>query len=405
MGVARLSKKCVVLGVTGGIAAYKAVELARRLTQEGYRVKTVMTEHATQLVTPLTFRTVTGEEVGVSLFASQSSPVYHITLAREADVVVVAPATANIIAKMAVGIADDLLSTTLLSTTAPIVLAPAMNTSMLEHPATRENLRVLRERGVTVVGPASGSLACGEEGEGRMVEPEEILRVVREKLGGGNLLQNVRILITAGGTREPIDAVRFIGNYSSGKMGFALAEEARDWGASVTLISGPTLLEPPEGMRFFQVQTAEEMYHLVLREAEEAEVVIKAAAVADFAPVTTYPGKVKKEEADLVIELKRTPDILAELGRRKRPGQILVGFSAETGGILEHSREKMKRKNLDMVIANDVSRRDSGFASDYNRAWVIIGEGEAEELPLMRKRELARIVLERVLQLRRARET
>ncbi len=394
-------KRCILLGVTGGIAAYKSVELARRLVQEGYRVKTVMTEHATELVTPLTFRTVTGEEVSVRLYEDGGSPIRHLSLAQEADLVVVAPATANIIAKMATGIADDLLSTTLLSATSPVIVAPAMNTEMYRHPATQANLRILEERGVTVVGPASGALACGAEGVGRMVEPDELLAVIREKLAVEKILHNVNILVTAGGTREPIDAVRYIGNYSTGKMGFALAEEARERGAQVTLVSGPTMLKPPVGVNFHQVDTAEEMYRKVLEEAEEAQVIIKAAAVADFAPVKVHPGKVKKAGAELSIELKRTPDILAELGRRKKPGQILVGFSAETEDLLENSLKKLKEKNLDMIVANDISRKDSGFASDYNQAVIITAKGSREELPLLSKRKLAAEVLERVVRLKK----
>lgn len=395
-----MGSKCIVLGVSGGVAAYKAVDLARRLTRSGYRVKTIMTEHATRMVTPLTFESVTGEEVATSLFREGGQPMYHISLAQEARLVVVAPATANILAKMAAGIADDLLSTTLLATRAPVLVAPAMNTSMYLHPATRHNLSVLRARGIKVIGPATGSLACGEEGEGRMVEPDEILEAVRRELEERESLRGVKVVVTAGGTREPLDAVRFLGNRSSGKMGFALAEAARMEGAEVVLISGPTWLESPPGVSIRMVETAREMYESVLTEAEDAEVVIKAAAVADFTPASPRTGKVKKEEAELTLELARTPDILAELGARKRPGQILVGFSAETDQVLKNALAKLRRKNLDLMVANDVSRSDAGFDVDSNQAVILAADGTEQELPLMSKAELARIVVERVVELR-----
>ena len=395
-----MPERCIVLGVTGGIAAYKAVDLARRLVGEGYRVKAVMTANATRLVAPLTFESVTGEEAAVSLWREGGRPMHHISLAQEADLVLVAPATADIIAKMAAGIADDLLSTTLLSIRCPVIVAPAMNTAMYDHPATRHNLSVLRERGVTVVGPASGSLACGEEGEGRMVEPQELVEAVAGALAGRRGLRGVKVLVTAGGTREPLDAVRYLGNRSSGKMGFALAEAALRQGAEVVLVSGPTWLEPPPGAAFRPVETARQMYDRVLEEARDAGVIIKAAAVSDFAPAKVFSGKVSKEEAELTLELERTPDILAELGSRKRPGQVLVGFSAETGRVLENAAAKMARKNLDLVVANDVSRPDAGFEADTNRACLLSAGGSVEELPLMSKEELARIVLERVVEMR-----
>jgi len=391
-----MSSSCVVLGVSGGIAAYKAVELARRLTQEGYRVKVVMTEHATRLVAPLTFESVTGQEVSVSLWREPGKPMHHISLAREADLILVAPATANIIAKMACGLADDLLSTTLMAARCPVLVAPAMNSAMFRHPATRHNLEVLRERGVEVLGPASGSLACGEEGEGRMLEVEELLESVRRRLGAGSDLAGVKVLVTAGGTREPLDAVRFLGNRSTGKMGFALAEEAARRGAEVVLVSGPTWLEPPAGVTFIPVETAREMLEAVLAEAADAGVVIKAAAVADFAPVRVCEGKLKKERAELLLELKRNPDILAELGRRKRPGQILVGFAAETEELTRNALEKLVSKNLDMIVANDISAPGCGFASEDNRGVLLFSDGKSEELPLMSKREMAEIIVDRV---------
>ncbi len=395
-----MGNNCVVLGVTGGIAAYKAADLARRLSKSGYRIKTVMTENATRFVTPLTFESVTGEEVATSLFREGLKPMYHISLAQEADLVVVAPATANIIAKMAAGIADDLLSTTLLSTRAPILLAPAMNSTMYLHPATQANLSVLRGRGVRIIGPGSGLLACGEEGEGRMADPEEIMAAVSEELEGRQALHGIRVLVTAGGTREPLDAVRFLGNRSSGKMGFAIAEAARQEGAQVVLVSGPTWLEPPCGVEYIPVETARQMHDVVLDRAKDAEVVVKAAAVADFRPVHTQVGKVKKDQAGLVLELERTPDILAELGAVKRPGQVLVGFSAETETVVENALDKLRRKNLDLIVANDVSRSDAGFAVETNQAVIISADGATQELPLMTKAELAREIIVRVVEVR-----
>ncbi len=392
-----MSERCIVLGVSGGIAAYKAVELARRLTREGYRVKTVMTEHATRLVAPLTFESVTGQEVSVSLWKEPGKPMHHISLAREAELILVAPATANLIAKMASGIADDLLSTTLLAAECPVMVAPAMNAAMFRHPATRHNLEVLKKRGVEVLGPASGPLACGEEGEGRMLEAEELLEAVKRRLAIRMDMAGVRVLVTAGGTREPLDAVRFLGNRSTGKMGFALAEAASRRGAEVVLVSGPTWLDPPPGVTFIPVETAREMMEAVLSEADKAEAVIKAAAVADFAPVRVREGKIKKERAELLLELERTPDILAELGGRKRPGQVLVGFAAETEELLENAREKMRRKNLDMVVANDVSAEGCGFASDDNRATLLFPDGTCEELPRMSKKRLAEEIMDRVV--------
>lgn len=391
-----MSSRCVVLGVCGGIAAYKTVELARRLTKEGYRVKVVMTDHATRLIAPLTFESVTGQEVSVSLWREPGRPMHHISLAREADLILVAPATANIIAKMACGLADDLLSTTLLAATCPVLVAPAMNAAMFGHPATRHNLEVLRERGVEILGPASGSLACGEEGEGRMVEVEELLVEVKRRLGEKADLAGVKVLVTAGGTREPLDAVRFLGNRSTGKMGFALAEAAARRGAEVVLVSGPTWLEPPPGVAFIPVETAGEMMEAVLTRAAEVQVVIKAAAVADFAPVRIGEGKIKKDRAELMLELRRNPDILAELGRRKLPGQILVGFAAETEDLVRNAREKMDRKNLDMIVANDLSAPGCGFASDDNRAVLLFSDGSSEDLPLMSKKEMAEVILDRV---------
>lgn len=384
---------CIVVGVTGGIAAYKAIEVVRQLNLLGFNVKVVMTKHATQLVGPATFRAISGNPVALSLFEEGSGPMQHISLSHEADLVLVVPATANILAKMAHGLADDLLSTALLATRAPILVAPAMNDHMWRHPATQENIRTLRERGIQVIGPACGYLACGGTGEGRMVETLEIVDAALAILGLERRLEGVNVLVTAGGTREPLDPVRFLGNRSSGKMGYALAEAAKSMGADVTLVSGPTALETPRGVQLVMVETAQEMEREVSTLAPACSVVVMAAAVADFSPALASGEKIKKLGKDiLTIELKRTPDILRGLGENKRPGQILVGFAAETEGLREHARKKLEEKNLDLIVANDVSSRGSGFESDYNQAVLLFRDGREVKLSLMPKRDLASLV-------------
>jgi phosphopantothenoylcysteine decarboxylase/phosphopantothenate--cysteine ligase len=388
---------CVVLGVTAGIAAYKAVEVARQLVSRGIAVKVIMTEKARHLVGPSTFRAVTGNPVAISLFDDPGSPMKHISLAREADVVVVAPATANLLAKMAHGLADDLLSTTLLATRAPVVVAPAMNAAMYRHPATQENLRKLRERGIMVVGPEEGFLACGEEGEGRMSEPSRIVDAVLALLRGGRQLEGRRVLVTAGGTREPFDPVRYVGNRSSGKMGFALAEVASRRGAEVHLVSAPTALEPPPGVDLVKVETAEEMREEVMRLAPEMDVVVMAAAVADYAPEQSSVEKIKKEgQEELVMRLRRTPDILQELLERRRGGQIIVGFAAETGNLEEKALSKIRSKKVDLLVANDVTRPGCGFGSDHNQALLVFRDGRMKETDLMPKEDLAALIWDEV---------
>ncbi len=393
-----VDKKCVLLGVTGGIAAYKSVDIARRLSQRGFRVKVVMTDSATRLVAPLTFRTLTGERVGTSLFEGNDDPIYHISLAQEADLALVAPATANIIAKMARGIADDLLSTTLLATEAPIIVAPAMNEVMYRHPATQENLEILRSRGITIIGPGTGDLACLDVGEGRMVEPEEIVAEVLARLEGPLDLAGRKILVTAGGTREPLDAVRFIGNRSSGKMGYAMAGEAARRGADVLLITAPASVETPAGVEVVRVTTAEEMAEQVKQRAPEFDAIVMAAAVADFKPAASRADKIKKEDAALELELERTEDILKSLGGMKRKGQVLVGFSAETDDLLENSRRKLEAKNLDLIVANDVSGTDAGFEADNNQGYLIELSG-ITELPMQSKQAMAGQILDRLREL------
>lgn len=388
------------MGVTAGIAAYKAVEVARQLVSRGITVKVIMTERARNLVGPSTFRAITGNPVAISLFDDPESPMKHISLAREADVVVVAPATANLLAKMAHGLADDLLSTTLLATRAPVVVAPAMNAAMFRHPATQENLEKLRQRGVVVVGPEEGYLACGEEGEGRMSEPSSIVDAVLDLLRGGRQLEGKKVLVTAGGTREPFDPVRFVGNRSSGKMGFALAEVAKRKGAEVYLVSAPASLAPPEGVTLIRVETAEEMRDEVMKLAPDVDVVVMAAAVADYTPEGFSEEKIKKDgQEELVIRLRRTPDILKELLENRKRDQIIVGFAAETGNLREKALSKIESKRVDLLVANDVTRPGCGFGSDYNQALLVFPDGRTKETDLMPKEDLAMLIWDEVARL------
>jgi len=384
----------VVLGVTGGIGAYKACELARELMRRGMRVKTVMTAAAQRFVTPLTFRTLTGEPVAVSMWDDPTQRVHHVSLAQEADVVVIAPCTANVIAKVAHGRADDLLTTTVLATEAPIVVAPAMNTHMWVKDVTQANVTTLRERGVVFVEPESGELACGDVGEGRLADVRLIADAVERECVRARSLEGVRVLVTAGPTREPIDAVRFIGNRSSGRQGYAIAEEAAKRGATVTLVSGPTELPDPFGATTVRVGTAAEMLDAVDAAYGAADVVVAAAAVADFRPVAPVDRKIKKDSAPDSVALERTVDILASLGARK-DGRVLVGFAAETGETIAAARGKLQAKNLDLVVANDVTEPGAGFETRTNRVTLVSAEG-AEELPLMDKRAVARAILDRV---------
>jgi phosphopantothenoylcysteine decarboxylase/phosphopantothenate--cysteine ligase len=389
----------VVLGVTGGIGAYKACELARELMRRGMRVKTVMTAAAQRFVTPLTFRTLTGEPVGVSLWDDPSQRVHHISLAEEADVMVIAPCTANVIAKLASGRADDLLTTTALATEAPLVVAPAMNTRMWLKEVTQRNVAVLAARGAVIVEPVTGDLACGEVGEGRLADVGAIADAVEREAARVRSLAGVRALVTAGPTREAIDAVRFIANRSSGRQGYAIAEEAARRGAEVTLVSGPTALPDPFGVRTIRVESAAEMLAAVDAEFETTDVVIAAAAVADLRPAAPVRGKIKKSEAPGSIALENTVDILAALGARKGR-RTLVGFAAEAGDPVPSAREKLASKNLDLIVANDVTAPDAGFDVATNRV-TLIDSGATTELPLMDKAAVARAVLDRVEALRR----
>ena len=392
----------IILGVTGCIAAYKAAEVLRQLQQRGAEVRVIMTRHACEFVRPLTFEALSRSPVVTDMFAlGLNLPVKHIELARWADLLLVAPATANTLAKFAHGLADDFLSTIHLALQCPVVVAPAMDHEMWLHPTTQENIERLRRRGVVIIEPESGYLASGIEGEGRLADPVVIADRVMDVLSSRHRVRDFlgqRVLVTAGPTCEDIDPVRFITNRSSGKMGYALAEAALRRGAQVTLITGPTSLAPPPGAEVVRVRRAQEMYEAVLRHVEAATLVIKAAAVADYRPTSTRPTKLKKGTARLLVELEPTTDILAELGKRKG-SRILVGFAAETENLIENGKEKLQRKNLDLIVVNDVSREDVGFGSDFNAALLIDRSGTVVELPLMSKREMAERILDHVKRL------
>jgi len=395
-------QKTVVLGVTGGIACYKAVELVRLLVQEGFTVQVVMTRGASEFVTPLTFQALSGRPVATETFnLVQESEIGHIHLADEADVLVIAPATANAIGKLAAGIADDLLTTVVMATQAPVLIAPSMNVHMYEHPIFQENLRKLRRTGYHLMEPGAGYLACGYEGKGRLPEPEQILEEIRGLCVEKDLAEE-RLLITAGPNQEPLDPVRYISNRSSGKMGYALARQAKRRGADVTLVSGPTALQPPSGVRFIRVTTAEEMREAVLREFPRATTVIMAAAVSDYRPAEFESRKIKRKEGTLRIHLKPNPDILKELGMRKS-GQLLIGFAAETEDLVANAQKKLREKNLDLIVANNVAQAGSGFDVDTNAATLLDRNGYHQALPLMTKEELAGRIYDHLLSLRRER--
>jgi phosphopantothenoylcysteine decarboxylase / phosphopantothenate---cysteine ligase len=385
----------VVLGVTGGIAAYKAVEVCRRLVDAGAHVVPVLTDDAQRFVGALTFSALASEPARTSLFEG-ADPIPHTRLGRHADLIVIAPATAKLIGKYTHGISDDLLTATLLATRAPVLLAPAMHTEMWEHAAVQDNLRVLRGRGVHVVDPEEGRLAGGDVGPGRLADPERIVAAAAAVLAAAGDLGGVRALVTAGGTKEPIDPVRFVGNRSSGKMGYALAEEAARRGAAVTLVT--TIGRPPQtsGVETVRVETAEEMATAVLSREAESDLVVMAAAVADFRPKAVADEKLKKRDGVPELVLEPTPDILAELGERKQPGQVVVGFAAETERVREHAAEKLAAKRVDVIVANDVSAPNTGFEVDTNQAILLYSSGSWEETPLLDKRELAGLILDRV---------
>ena len=396
-----LQGKSVVLGLSGGIASYKGAELVRALVKDNARVRVIMTRGAQEFVTPLTLQTLSGSPVATDTFdLTQESEIGHIQLADSADVLVVAPATANVIAKLAHGIADDLLTTVALATRAPIVVAPAMNVNMYRNPVVQENLERLRRRGVRLVAPEEGLLACGYDGPGRLASELALLEGIKAALTPQSL-DGERVLVTAGPTREAIDPVRFVSNRSSGKMGFAVAASALRRGAEVVLVTGPTALEAPPGIERVPVTTAAEMREAVLGREPWATVVVMTAAVADYRVANPARQKIKKNDSTLSLTLERTGDILSEVGARRRPDRLLVGFAAETDHGVEHARRKLREKRLDLIVLNDVSQEDAGFDVDTNRVWLIGSEGETEGWPLLDKDEVAERLMERVAAMRK----
>ena len=399
-------KHRVALGVTGGIAAYKAIEVLRGLQRAGCEVRVAMTRHACEFIQPLTFRSLSGSYVLVDDYAPDNpDPIAHITFSQTIDLLIVAPATANTLAKFANGVADDFLTSTYLACTAPVLVAPAMNTTMLEHPATQRNLEKLRADGVRIIEPDEGEMACGTIGPGRLSEPERIVAAALEVLqsrGPAADLAGERILITAGATREPIDPVRFISNRSSGRMGFAIAKAAHARGAEVTIVSGITSVAAPAGARVINSMTASEMHRAVMERAGDATIFIAAAAVADYATAEASNQKMKKANDTLELTLQRTPDILREVARARRNGQLIIGFAAETENLLENAWEKLISKDLDAIVANDVSTADGGFDSANNAIAILFRDRpDTIELPLMPKEEAAHRILDELVKLRK----
>lgn len=386
----------ILLGVTGSIAAYRACDVARELMHRGYTVRVVMTHSATRLIAPATFEALTGHPVVADVFDEpERGQIAHIRLAQDSDLVLIAPATAHTIARLALGLADDMLTTICLATRAPILIAPAMNPAMWTHPATQSHVRTLQERGVQFIDPTYGIMACGDEGWGKIADTPTIVEAVIARLSQSESLKGVRVLITAGPTYEPIDPVRFIGNRSSGKMGYAVAEAARQRGAEVTLISGPTALPDPFGVQVIRVQTAQQMYEAVLEHFESCAIFIATAAVADYRPEVALPRKRKRGSRAWTLRLVPNPDILGTVAQRKG-NRLVVGFAAETDKVLEHAREKLLRKNLDLLAVNDVLEPGSGFEVDTNRLTLLYADGRVEALPQMSKRACADALMERV---------
>jgi len=390
--------KNVLIGVTGGIAAYKVAELARMLVRGGVNVKVIMTSAGQQFVTPLTFRTITGNPVATSMWSDPASPLPHISLSEEADLILVAPATANVIAKYAKGFADDLLSTTLLAARGTVIIAPAMNTRMYLHPSTQENIAALRKRGVVIVEPGEGELACGDEGIGRMAEPSEVMEVLECELRRTSDLADKRLVITAGATREHLDPVRFISNPSTGRMGFAIAERASRRGAVVVLVCGPNSLACPAGVKLVQVVSAAEMKQAVIDNLPGADALVMAAAVADFRPAARMPKKIKKRDGIPEIMLEPTEDII-NVAKKTKSKCLVVGFAAETDNVVENARKKLTEKGMGLVVANRVGEPDSGFGTDTNMAAVISPGDEKVELAMVSKSELAELLLDRIAEM------
>ncbi len=415
----------IALGVTGGIAAYKAAELLRCLQEDGLEVQVIMTHAAREFVTPLTFEALSGRKVITDLFPSSApgasalalggssqeiiqaeptteSAIEHIAVAQSIEALVIAPATADVLAKMAHGLADDFLTTVYLATRAPVIVAPAMNINMWQHEATQENIAILRQRGLKIIEPESGYLACGMVGAGRLAAIESIVQAVRETLGIRRDLQNETLLVTAGPTHEPIDLVRHLSNRSSGKMGYALAEAGRRRGARVLLVSGPTHLAPPAGVQLERVKTSEEMAEAVLSRLDSATMVIMAAAVADYQPVSIFQGKMKKNSRAFSLELKPTRDILAEIAERRRPHQLVVGFAAESDHLLENAAEKMRAKRTDLMVANDITQEGAGFDGDTNIITLLFPDGRTKSFEKMSKFQAANRVLDELVAMRKS---
>lgn len=396
-----LKGKTVVLGVTGGIAAYKIANLASMLVKQHANVRVIMTQNATNFITPTTFETLTGKKCLVDTFDRNFEfQVEHVSLAKQADIFMIAPATANVIAKVAHGLADDMLTTTFLACRSPKYIVPAMNTQMYENPITQDNLNICRKYGMYVIEPASGYLACGDTGAGKMPEPEVLLQYILKEVQYEKDLKGKKILVTAGPTREAIDPVRYITNRSTGKMGYAIAKTAALRGADVTLVSGPAEVEPPMFVNFVPVVTAKDMFEAVTSRSDEMDAVIKAAAVADYRPKFVNTEKTKKKDGDMAIELERTDDILKWLGEHKKESQFLCGFSMETEHMLENSRAKLKKKNLDMIVANNLKVAGAGFGTDTNVV-TMIRENKETELPIMSKEEVAGAILDEIFEIKR----
>lgn len=397
-----MKKPCVVLGVTGGIAVYKVCELLRLLQKRGIDVFVVMTQNACCFVAPLTFETLSGHPVAVDTFdRPQTWEVEHIALAKRADLFLIAPATANIMGKMACGIADDMLSTTVMATRAPVLVAPAMNTGMWENAAVQQNVKTLRARGVEIVAPVSGHLACGDSGAGKLEDVEVIAERACEMLFAKKDMEGLRVMVTAGPSREALDPVRYISNRSSGKMGYAIAQAAQKRGAEVTLLSGPVAIEAPLGVKLVPFTTTQELLDRASELAREQDLLIQAAAPADYRAKEIAPQKIKKQGGEpMTFTLVENPDVAATLGKAKRSGQVFVGFAAETNDVLAHAKDKLTRKNLDMIVANDVTRPGAGFDVDTNIVTLITKDGQ-EALPMMSKAEVAERILDRALALRR----
>lgn len=392
-----LKERNIVIGVCGGIAAYKVCDLVSRLRKAEANVDVIMTEAAVNFINPLTFQSLSSNVVVVDMFKEPNHwEIQHISLGKKADVVLIAPATANIIGKIANGIADDMLTTTVMATKAPVIFAPAMNSSMYENSILQENIYKLKNKGYHFIDPIEGRLACGDIGKGKMAEPESMEEFINKMLNASLDLEGKTVIVTAGPTREPIDPVRYISNHSTGKMGYAIAEKAAKRGAKVYLISGPTYLSPPNGVKVINVMSAKDMYGKIMEYFNEADIVIKSAAVADYAPAEISSQKIKKRDDELSIKLAKNPDILYELGKIKGD-KILVGFAMETQNLVENAKEKVSKKNLDFIVANDLMTKGAGFAHDTNIVKIIDKNGDIEDLPKMTKLELADVIIDKVL--------